>query len=110
MSCAAAALARIRAGSETLEGELDIPAGARGLVLFSHGSGSGRHSPRNQYVARELRRAGLGTLLVDLLTPAEDADYERRFDIDLLTDRLACAAGYLRSHPAAPRSRAACTR
>jgi putative phosphoribosyl transferase len=102
MSIAAAAPSvRIRAGKAALEGELEIPVQASGVVLFSHGSGSGRHSPRNQYVAAELRRAGLGTLLLDLLTPEEDRSYERRFDIDLLTERLGHAVRFLRGHAAA---------
>jgi putative phosphoribosyl transferase len=82
----------IPSGRAWLEGELVIPEGAVGLVLFAHGTGSGRHSPRNQYVARELRRAGFGTLLLDLLTPEEEArDLEGarlRFDVGLLTQRL----------------------
>ena len=78
-----------------LDGELDLPSKALGLVLFAHGSGSSRHSPRNQYVARVLRDAGIGTLLFDLLTPAEEEAevYTRhlRFDIALLAERLAGA-------------------
>lgn len=77
-----------------LTGELVLPEDAQGVVVFSHGSGSGRHSPRNQYVARELRRAGLGTLLLDLLTVPEDRDAEARFDIALLTERLAHAVRF----------------
>jgi len=72
----------------TLEGTLLIPADCRGIVLFAHGSGSSRHSPRNNFVAQFLQGAGLGTLLLDLLTREEDASYENRFDIDLLTWRL----------------------
>lgn len=72
----------------TLPGILGIPAGAQGVVLFAHGSGSSRFSPRNGYVARVLRQGGIGTLLFDLLTPEEDSEYERRFDIELLTQRL----------------------
>jgi putative phosphoribosyl transferase len=75
-----------------LNGELRIPANAAGVVLFAHGSGSGRHSPRNQYVARVLRDHGIGTLLFDLLTEAEEhEDYftgHLRFDIGLLAERL----------------------
>ena len=71
-----------------LEGSLAIPAEASGVVLFAHGSGSGRHSPRNNFVARTLQSAGIGTLLMDLLTQQEDAIYQTRFDIDLLTWRL----------------------
>jgi len=92
-----APLATIPAGRVQLEGVLEAPAAARGIVVFSHGSGSSRHSPRNQFVAGELRRAGLGTLLLDLLTPAEDAHPETRFDIDLLTERLEHAVRYVRA-------------
>jgi len=81
-------LVHIPAGGVTVEGMLEIPDGAVGLVLFAHGSGSSRHSPRNNYVAGVLRAAGVGTLLMDLLTPEEDRDYSRRFDIGLLTQRL----------------------
>jgi putative phosphoribosyl transferase len=96
-----APVTKIRAGAVTLEGVLDIPARASGLIVFSHGSGSGRHSPRNQFVARELRRAGLGTLLLDLLTVEEDERYETRFDIPLLSERLGHAVTFLRHHAAA---------
>lgn len=75
-----------------MEGELIIPPDARGLVLFAHGSGSGRFSPRNRFVAGELNRGGLATLLFDLLTPAEE---ERRFDIPLLAERLVDAADWV---------------
>ncbi len=75
-----------------LEGELHIPPGARGIVLFAHGSGSSRHSPRNQFVAHTLQEAGLATLLFDLLTREEEREDSftgnLRFDIDLLADRL----------------------
>jgi dienelactone hydrolase len=91
----------VAAGSATLEGSLAVPDGARGVVLFAHGSGSSRHSPRNRYVAEELRRGGLGTLLVDLLTPEEEAIDDRtralRFDISLLADRLVGAISWLAS-------------
>ncbi len=89
------ALAHIPAGRATIEGMLEIPEGAIGLVLFAHGSGSSRHSPRNNYVAGVLRAAGVGTLLMDLLTPDEDRDYSRRFDIGLLTQRLLDAARWV---------------
>jgi dienelactone hydrolase len=79
---------RIPVGEVSVEGSLQIPAGAEGMVLFAHGSGSSRWSPRNRHVAERLRAAGLGTLLVDLLTPFEDADLDARFDIDLLAARL----------------------
>jgi len=86
----------ISAGAVALEGTLESPATARGIVVFSHGSGSGRNSPRNRYVAGELRKAGIGTLLLDLLTPEEDREYDRRFDIALLTGRLADAVRFVR--------------
>ncbi len=88
-------LTHIPAGPVTLEGMLEIPDRAVGLVLFAHGSGSSRHSPRNNFVAGALRAAGVGTLLMDLLTPEEDADYSRRFDIGLLTRRLLDAARWV---------------
>lgn len=72
----------------TLEGDLRLPEGTQGLVVFAHGSGSSRLSPRNTYVAEVLSEYGLGTLLFDLLTEEEDRTYETRFDIDLLTSRL----------------------
>lgn len=71
-----------------LKGRFNMPDNARGFVLFSHGSGSSRRSPRNNYVAKMLQQRGLGTLLFDLLTEREDLDYENRFDIGLLTRRL----------------------
>src|SRR5919108_4544954 len=83
---------RIPAEQTTLSGSLTIVDQARGLVLFAHGSGSSRHSPRNQFVARRLNDAGLATLLFDLLTREEEAvdlaTAEHRFDIGLLADRL----------------------
>jgi putative phosphoribosyl transferase len=86
-----------------LGGFLTLPEEARGLVLFAHGSGSSRHSPRNQYVARILQDAGLGTLLMDLLTRDEDAvdQFTRqfRFDIGLLADRLTGAIDWLEGRP-----------
>jgi dienelactone hydrolase len=69
------------------------------MVLFAHGSGSSRHSPRNNYVARELRAVGLGALLIDLLTEEEDRIYQTRFDIDLLTRRLLAATEWLKEQP-----------
>jgi putative phosphoribosyl transferase len=89
------------AGGVTLEGDLAVPPGAAGVVLFAHGSGSSRFSSRNRYVARELNAAGLGTLLIDLLTRDEE-EAERhtrhlRFDIGLLADRLGAAIRWLRS-------------
>lgn len=89
-------LVHIPADSVVLEGELDLPQGARALVLFAHGSGSSRLSPRNKYVAQVLREAGLGTLLFDLLTREEDTVYENRFDIPLLAERLKAATLWVR--------------
>jgi len=88
-------LVSIPEGTVFLEGALGVPEGARGVVLFAHGSGSSRHSPRNNFVARFLRDAGLATLLIDLLTRDEDMDYETRFDIPLLARRLRAATGWL---------------
>jgi putative phosphoribosyl transferase len=89
-------------GQETIQGELTVFEGARGAVIFAHGSGSSRHSPRNKYVADTLNHAGLATLLIDLLTEDEEiADIrtsQHRFDIDLLTDRLLIATEWLRQH------------
>jgi dienelactone hydrolase len=79
-----------------LEGELIVPSGADGLVVFAHGSGSSRHSPRNNFVAETIRDRGLGTLLFDLLTEAEDQNREARFDIDRLTERLLAVTDWLR--------------
>ena len=92
-------LVQIPVESHVLEGGLSVPQGAKGLVVFVHGSGSGRHSPRNQYVAQVLRQAGLGTLLFDLLTVEEDALYENRFDIELLTTRLVEATRWVNAQP-----------
>src|SRR6058998_1311274 len=94
---------RIESGSVTLEGELSVPENASGIVLFAHGSGSSRHSPRNQYVARVIREAGVGTLLFDLLTREEESIdiYTRhlRFDIRLLARRLIDATNWIMSQP-----------
>lgn len=79
--------------------DLIVPQRATGVVLFAHGSGSSRHSPRNKFVAAQLREARLGTLLIDLLTPQEDAERANRFDIGLLTSRLADAARWLAREP-----------
>ena len=90
---------QIPIGSMSLSGDLNIPDGAQGVVLFAHGSGSGRHSPRNRYVANVLQKAGLGTLLFDLLTEDEEIIDEQtrhlRFDIGLLADRLVGATDWL---------------
>jgi putative phosphoribosyl transferase len=85
----------IPAGRQRLSGHLTIPADATGIVAFAHGSGSGRHSPRNRAVARALNDRGLGTLLFDLLTREEEADRANVFDIPLLGDRLGAAAAWL---------------
>lgn len=82
-----------------LEGILAVPPDATGLVVFAHGSGSSRKSPRNNYVAEEIRDRGVGTLLFDLLTEAEDQYRENRFDIPLLTDRLAGATDWVWQRP-----------
>lgn len=84
----------IPSGKVHLQGELLLPSRPAGVVVFSHGSGSGRRSPRNRYVAGELRRAGFGTLLLDLLTVDEDLNAEARFDIALLTERLSDAVRF----------------
>jgi putative phosphoribosyl transferase len=85
------------AGTTRLAGNLIAPAGAAGIVIFAHGSGSSRHSPRNRYVAGTLADAGLGTLLFDLLTPAEEVDRANVFDIGLLATRLSQVTTWLRS-------------
>lgn len=92
-------LVKIPAEGVMLEGMLAIPAEAEGVVLFAHGSGSSRHSPRNNDVAGVLRNAGVGTLLFDLLSEKEDRIYETRFDIDLLTRRLIAATRWFTEQP-----------
>jgi putative phosphoribosyl transferase len=91
---------RIPSGEATLEGELSVPVGANGVVLFAHGSGSSRHSQRNQYMAHVIREAGVGTLLFDLLTREEEAvDIQTRhlrFDINLLARRLVDATNWIK--------------
>ena len=82
-----------------MEGMLQIPPAAKGIVLFAHGSGSSRLSPRNNFVSRHLNQAGLATLLIDLLTQEEDAIYQTRFDIDLLVQRLELVAEWLTKQP-----------
>ena len=94
-------LVRIPVDSLTVEGSLIIPEKAKGMVLFAHGSGSSRLSPRNQFVAQVLNDSGLGTLLFDLLTREEDLVYETRFNIDLLAVRLKMATLWLRDQPQA---------
>ena len=91
---------QIQAGGAILSGSLSIPENTDALVLFAHGSGSSRHSPRNQFVARTLNQAGLATLLFDLLTPEEESvdlyTREHRFDIGLLAKRLIYATKWAR--------------
>src|SRR6478752_6927945 len=89
----------IPSGGVRLQGHLHVPEPASGVVLFAHGSGSSRHSPRNRAVADFLFRAGLGTLLLDLLTPAEELDRRMVFDIELLADRLIGATEWLATQP-----------
>jgi dienelactone hydrolase len=95
-------LVHVTTKSAALEGSLTIPDGARVVVLFAHGSGSSRHSPRNRAVARALQGAGLATLLLDLLTPPEEAvdvhTVHLRFDIGLLAERLVGTTDWLRRH------------
>jgi dienelactone hydrolase len=94
---------QIPAGEIVLDGDLAIPPNAHGVVLFAHGSGSGRHSPRNRAVATALNDHGFATLLLDLLTPQEEVVDDRtahiRFDIPLLASRLTAAGEWLASHP-----------
>jgi dienelactone hydrolase len=94
---------RVEAGAVTLEGNLSVPEEAPGVVLFAHGSGSSRHSPRNQFVAQALQDAGLAALLIDLLTAREEAVDARtaqlRFDIEFLAERLIGATTWLAGHP-----------
>lgn len=95
---------RIKASLVELEGELALPDSPLGVVLFAHGSGSSRYSPRNRYVARALQEGRMGTLLMDLLTPAEDQidsrTAELRFNIDLLAERVTAAVDWVGSQPA----------
>src|ERR1700757_4135242 len=95
---------RIPCGAVTLEGALAIPTGAKGVVVFAHGSGSSRHSPRNQFVARVIRESRNGTLLFDLLTAEEEIEdnvtRRLRFDIGLLASRLVEGAQWLGEQPA----------
>src|SRR5829696_848397 len=94
---------RVSAGQVALDGNLGIPDETRGIVLFAHGSGSGRHSPRNRHVAQALREAGLATLLIDLLTPdEEEVDLQTRhlrFDVGLLAERLVGVTDWLAQNP-----------
>ncbi len=94
---------RVAAGPVTLEGNLSLPEGTAGIVLFAHGSGSSRHSPRNRHVARLLNEGKLATLLVDLLTQEEEAldvkTARLRFDIDFLADRVEGVTDWLMGQP-----------
>jgi putative phosphoribosyl transferase len=94
------AAVRIPADSVVLEGLLGVPSGAAGIVLFAHGSGSSRLSPRNTYVARELRQAAIGTLLFDLLTAEEAEDRALVFDVEFLARRLRAATAWVRGERA----------
>ena len=90
---------RISEVGVSLNGILGVPAQPGGVIAFAHGSGSGRFSPRNQFVARHLEAGGFATLLLDLLTPDEADDRRKVFDIDLLADRLLLAQDWLSKHP-----------
>jgi len=94
---------RILVNSDSIEGNLVVPSSAKGIVLFAHGSGSSRFSPRNRYVAGVLNKAGIATLLIDLLTQEEEEVDVRtgqfRFDIELLNERLMSAAEWLKKNP-----------
>lgn len=92
-------LIKIKADENELEGMLDIPDKPKGIVLFAHGSGSGRFSPRNNFVAQVLHQGNHATLLIDLLTSQEDKIYENRFNIPLLTKRLILAIHWLKKNP-----------
>jgi putative phosphoribosyl transferase len=96
-------MVRVPAGAVTLGSNLTLPQDSQAVVLFAHGSGSSRHSPRNRYVARMLNEAKLATLLIDLLTPHEEVIDERtaqlRFDIDLLAERLVDTTDWLTQYP-----------
>ena len=95
MTTAIERLVHVEAGRARLEGSLGLPENAQGVVLFAHGSGSSRLSPRNMFVAQMLRQEGLGTLLIDLLEPEEAEDRRKVFDIPLLADRLAGTTDWL---------------
>ena len=101
MNAQSQSLVRIKVGEVTLNGDLTLPQHAHGIVLFAHGSGSSRLSPRNRYVAGELNNVGLGTLLMDLLTTEEeelDVQGQFRFDINLLAHRLVGATMWLKKN------------
>jgi putative phosphoribosyl transferase len=92
-------LVNIPVNSISLEGILTIPANAKGIVIFVHGSGSSRLSPRNNFVAEVLQKASLATLLFDLLTEEEDLTYENRFNIELLTERIITVTNWIKKQP-----------
>ncbi|MFG1709133.1 dienelactone hydrolase family protein [Nonomuraea sp. M3C6] len=92
----------VEKGVWQVEGDLIVPEAAPGVVVFAHGSGSGRYSPRNRYVAEVLNKAGLGTLLFDLLTPEEEADRANVFDIGLLAERLLQRTDWVREEAGLP--------
>jgi dienelactone hydrolase len=94
-------LVHIQTDAVTLEGTLALPEGTGAVVIFAHGSGSSRHSSRNRFVAGVLQKAGIGTLLFDLLTQEEDTVYETRFNIPLLTERLIATTQWLKERPQA---------
>jgi dienelactone hydrolase len=102
-SVSTSSVVELPADSVTLEGELQVPDNAVGVVLFAHGSGSSRHSSRNKFVAAEIQTSGLATLLIDLLTPEEEAVDQHtghlRFDIPLLAQRLVSATRWLAEEP-----------
>lgn len=92
-------LERIKVDQVYIEGMLELPPDARGIVLFAHGSGSSRHSTRNNYVAKVLQNHGIGTLFIDLLTTEEDVSNATRFDIPLLAHRLISVTSWLKNEP-----------
>ena len=98
----------IRQGNVTLNGSLGLPAVPQGVIMFAHGSGSGRFSPRNQSVARRLEEEGFATLLLDLLAPEEADDRRNIFDIDLLAGRVLLAQDWLRRDPRTMELRIGC--
>ncbi|MEW6002552.1 MAG: alpha/beta hydrolase [Nitrospirota bacterium] len=100
-SSVSAQIVKIPLDSKNLEGILTIPQGAQAAVIFAHGSGSSRLSPRNRFVAEVIRDSGIATLLFDLLTKEEDTVYASRFNIALLTERLKLATKWLKNQPQA---------
>src|SRR5579862_3138905 len=91
---------RVPVDGTEVEGDLEFPEQPLGIVVFAHGSGSSRRSPRNRHVARMLREAGLATVLIDLLTREEDRDGSLRFDIPFLADRVGAITGWIRDEVA----------